>query len=385
LLTGLFVICNAILCSIAVWNYSLVHTTPTLQVDVYLIFLGAFGLATIFTLIFAEILCNNPFTTRVWFECGWAGLFWIMELVGAAAVTAIEPDLMCGNPVTAVACTSEHVLLAFTWICTIILLLYLLLLIFTVVTHQRDDPGVWNSSIRDLRFVTARQCLSSAPSSPSAPRFKKRTQVDIYTPQPLRPAPVPNYLHRAGLGSEYEIESFRPSFSATEHMEVESSWNLPEAVPLPSAMAAPVRPAPAMASSARLHSLTSPYPASGQRNIPKELPSSIVYAGQARPSPPTQSTSLPSPSPLGNWPQRDIMEQPVKSRRRPPPSAFEFPKRHTTEPTSASSPPDPSSQPRPRRPSGPRMRTPSADSTLRPAPLDLSGISNHDYTQRTNV
>jgi hypothetical protein len=244
-------------------------------------------------------------------------------------------------------------------------LLYLLLLVFTAVTHQRDDPGVWNSSVRSLRLVTARQCLSSAPSSPSAPRFKKRAPVEVYTPHPVRPAPVPAYLHRAGLGAEYEIEYFNPTFTATEQMDTEVFSGLPEAIPLP--------PAPVM-----LHSKTLPY---AQRGITQQLPSSIVYLNQPQPpAPPTQSTSLPSPSPLGEWPRRDVMEQPVKPKRKLPPTSFEFPRRNTipsTEPlpTSSSSPP---SQPRTRRPSGPRMRVPSGDNTQRPAPLDLSGISNHE-------
>ncbi|KAF9227538.1 hypothetical protein BS17DRAFT_773924 [Gyrodon lividus] len=363
-LFGLFIICNAIICSVAVWNYSIIRTTQTSQVDVYLIFLGAFSLASIFTLLFVELLCTNPFTARVWFECGWVTLFWIMDLAGAAAITAIEPDLMCGHRVVAFVnhlCTSEQVLLAFTWICTIMVLLYLLLLIFTAVTHQRDDPGVWNYSARNLRLVTARQCLSSAPSSPSAPRFNKRAPMDIYTPHPVRPAPVPAYFYRAGLGSEYEIEHFRPAFTATEQMDVESSLNAHEAVPLP-IMVAPVIPAPTRPALAMPHPKPSPspYPILGQRGIAQQLPSSIVYVSQVQPPASTQSTSLPSPSPLGDWPRRDIMEQPVKSKPRLPPSSFEFPKRNTipsTEPSSVSSP----DQPRTRRPSGPRMRIPSGD------------------------
>ncbi|KAF8844582.1 hypothetical protein BDN67DRAFT_1008093 [Paxillus ammoniavirescens] len=369
LLFGFFVICNAIICSVAVWNYSLIRASPTSQVDVYLIFLGAFSLASIFTLIFVELLCTDPFTTRVWFECGWTTVFWIMNLAGAAALTAIEPDLKCSHQAIAFVdslCTSARVLLAFTWVSTIILLLYLLLLIFTAVTHQRDDPGVWNSSVRSLRLVTARQCLSSAPSSPSAPRFKKRAPMEVYTPHPVRSAPVPAYLHRAGLGSEYEIEYFNPTFSATEQMDTEVFSSLPEAIPLP--------PAPVM-----LHSKTLLY---GQRGTTQQLPSSIVYLNQPQPqppAPPTQSTSLPSPSPLGEWPRRDVMEQPVKPKRKLPPTSFEFPRRNTipsTEPLSTSS--SPPSQPRTRRPSGPRMRVPSGDNTQRPAPLDLSGISNHE-------
>ncbi|KAH7889290.1 hypothetical protein F5I97DRAFT_496613 [Phlebopus sp. FC_14] len=382
---GFVVICNAIICSVAVWNYSLVHANQTLQVDVYLIFLGAFGLAWIFTLMFIELLCSNPITTRVWFECVWIALLWLMELAGAAAITAIGPELQCARQAILFVytlCVSQRVLVAFTWICTIILLFYLLFLVFIVVTHQRDDPTLWICSVRNLFRLTARQCLSSAPSSPSVPRFKKRVPLDIHYPHPVRPVPVPAYIHRAGLSSEYEIEHFQPVPAGAEQMDVESVLSLPEAVPIP-----PPKPAPAI-----LRSSEAPrHPIPNSIGIPRELSSTIVYSGQTQPSIPAPRTTTTSPPPLGDWPRRDIMELPVQRKA---PSSFDFPRRCTL-PSSGRPPgqthplPDPPlSQPRTRRPSGPRLRTASGDIT-RPAPLDLSGISNYETAnaaaQRDNV
>ncbi|KAG2147068.1 hypothetical protein BD769DRAFT_714123 [Suillus cothurnatus] len=101
ILFGLFVVCNAIICTVAVWNHSLVQATggQTVQVDVYLIFLGAFSLAFIFPIIFADILCTDPFSSRVWIECAWVALIWLMQLAGAAAVTAIAPRIQCSAQV----------------------------------------------------------------------------------------------------------------------------------------------------------------------------------------------------------------------------------------------------------------------------------------------
>lgn len=376
-LFGLFVVCNAIICSVAVWNHSLIQADlggQTLQVDVYLIFLGAFSLVFILPIIFADLLCSDPLSARVWFECVWVAFVWLMQLAGAAAVTAIAPHTQCVAQVTLVnnnACLSTRILLAFTWTCTIILLLYLFLLVVTAVTTQRIDPGVWHHNVRYLRIETTRQCLPSAQNSPSTPRFiKGRGTSEVHNPRPLRPAPPPLvYGHRAGLDYEYEIEHYRPD--VPEQIASDSALSLPEAIPAPSVS----YPSPAFVYSQTMRGLIPPQ--TGPPLAPSRLDTSIVYANptqssipaqQARTSPPSASASPPSSS-LLDWPRANIMEQPVKIKRKPPPSAFEFPRRSAQEPSELPSnpPTDSLSHPRTRRPSGPRMRPPSADETQHPA------------------
>ncbi|KAG2157351.1 hypothetical protein DEU56DRAFT_764119 [Suillus clintonianus] len=374
ILFGLFVVCNAIICSIAVWNHSLVQANggQTLQVDAYLIFLGAFCLAFIFPIIFADLLCTDPLSGRVWFECVWVALIWLMQLAGAAAVTAIAPQAQCiaqaalanGN-----ACSSTHVLLAFTWICTIILLLYLLLLVVTAITTQRIDPGVWHHNVRYLRIETTRQCLPSAQNSPTTPRFKVRGTSEAHKPRSLRPAPYPIYGHRAGLDSEYEIEHYRPY--VPQQTTVDSALSLPEAIPAPTVS----YPSPALVYSQRIRGLIPPE--TGAPPTPR-LDTSIAYSNSVKSSTPAQQTraslSSPSPSPPSSspfdWPRANVMEQPVKAKRKPPPSAFEFPRGSAQVPSElpGNLPTDSLSHPRTRRPSGPRVRPPSADETQHSAP-----------------
>jgi hypothetical protein len=63
------------------------------------------------------------------------------------------------------------------------------------------------------------------------------------------------------------------------------------------------------------------------------------------------------------------MEQPIRTKRKPPPSAFEFPRRSAQVPSELPSDAalDLLTHPRTRRPSGPRVRPPSADETQHPA------------------
>ncbi|KAG1832171.1 hypothetical protein EV424DRAFT_1640903 [Suillus variegatus] len=472
-LFGLFVVCNAIICSVAVWNHSLVQAgDQTVQVDVYLIFLGAFSLTFIFPIIFADLLCTDPLSARVWFECAWVTIIWLMQLAGAAAVTAIAPHIQCSASATEVnfnSCLSTKVLVTFTWICTIILLLYLFLLFVTAVTTQWTDPGVWHHNVRYLRMESTRQCLPSAQNSPITPRFVKgRGTSEVHKPRSLRPvAPNPVYGYRAGLGPEYEIEHYRPH--ETQHNPVDSALSLRETMPAHSVS----YPSPARVYSQRIRGLIPPemdlpplpsrlhtaitYSKSVQSSIsahearasspspshPSSLPfdwpransteqpfrtkrkpppstshsvqSSIsaqeAQASSPSPSPPFSSPfyrpranameqpfrtkrkpppstshsaqssiptqearTSPSPSPPSSspfdWPRANVMEQPIKTKRKPPPSAFEFPKRSTQAPSElfSDAAPDSLTHPRTRRPSGPRVRPPSADETQHPNP-----------------
>ncbi|KAG2755990.1 hypothetical protein P692DRAFT_20792336 [Suillus brevipes Sb2] len=371
-LFGLFVVCNAIICSVAVWNHSLVQATggQTVQVDVYLIFLGAFSLAFIFPMrvIFADLLCTDPLSARVWFECAWIALFWLMQLAGAAAVTAIVPHIQCSAQATKLndnSCLSTHILVAFTWICTIILLLYLSLLVVTTITTQRIDPDVWHHNVRYLRIETTRQCLSSAQNSPTASHFAKgRGTSEAYKSHSLRPvAPNPVYGHRAGLNSEYEIEHYRPY--EPQHMPVDSALSLPEAIPAPFVS----YPSPARVYSQRIRANAMEQPFRTRRKPPPSASNSVQSSIRTQEGRMSPSSSPPSSSPF-DWPRANVMEQPIKTRRKLPPSAFEFPRRSAQVPSElpSNASPDLLTHPRTRRPSGPRVRPPSADETQHPAP-----------------
>ncbi|KIM63105.1 hypothetical protein SCLCIDRAFT_24490 [Scleroderma citrinum Foug A] len=237
----LFVICNAMICISAAWNHSLAFSNQIF--DVYLAFLGAFALVFIFTLVFVELLTKHPFTTRIWFECTWIVLFWLMELAGATAATLLLNNEQCsfqGVVSFQSLCTSVHFLVAFTWICTGILLVYLVLLICTTIVYQQDNPDIWNSTVRRLCWSVGRQSLCTPPCLPIMSRKHTNPLPGVtYAPQPVRPIPRPVYINhsQAGLGSEYEIERYKSpqnqGMPVLEQMDVEAKDSLPEAAPIP--------------------------------------------------------------------------------------------------------------------------------------------------------
>ncbi|KDQ33202.1 hypothetical protein PLEOSDRAFT_1110448 [Pleurotus ostreatus PC15] len=364
-LFAFFIVCNAIICSGAVWNLSLMQPLGwRMEVNVYLIVIGAIAVTFSFALMFCELLRPNGFTSLVWVECAWVTLFLVLELAGASAFLAIVPALTCqplGVParlndgrrsrlLTRVsgACSSTRLVLAFTWICSLMLLIYVCFLTISAVIQSKDDPKIWVSSVRHLRWSEERRQLSSAPPSPTRPRFIKKNP-SIVAPRPRRVLQAPNiYAYRSGLSDDYQIEHFQP----------------PNAI-----QSEPVEPEPALL----LRNDSQPpvnynaYPAVSF--YPQYMQSAITPAIHQQ-LPPEQQAGPSSPPPLGDWPRRDVLSHPAKPKRRPaPPLDDELAAiANLTSPSASHT----------RRPSGPRTRsTMNAYNSRPPPPLDLTNISSH--------
>ncbi|KAJ8457045.1 hypothetical protein ONZ45_g18472 [Pleurotus djamor] len=357
-LFALFIICNAIICSTAVWNLSLLQPLGwDVQVNVYLIVVAALAILFSFFIMFMELIHPSGFMTLVWVECSWVGLFFVLELAGASAFLAIVPSIAC-DPLgvqsrlfTRVrvqvpgSCASTRLVLAFSWICALTLLIYVCFLLISAIIQAREDTKVWQSSVQHLRWSETRSQLSSAPPSPTRPRFINK-QPSIVAPRPRRVVPTHLYAYRSGLSDDYQIEHYQP----------------PEAGPA----APPAAPEPALtrnpsqrATPHNAYAATSFYPQYMQASVPQSVQQVSVPAQQATAS---------SPPPLGEWPRRDILSQPSKSRRRPPPPL-------DSEIAAVASPTSPSTM-HTQRPNGPRTRS-SMSGTTRPPPLDLAQISTH--------
>jgi len=380
---GVFVVCSAVIASVAVWNLGFVNSSSfewrssATSVDGYLIFLGACGLALIFPIIFMDLAAVNIVIGRVWFECVWVSLFGVMELAGAITLTAVSRAHQCDPTVRvslASRCRSTQVLQGFTWICAIFLLSYAILLVYSALMHRKKDHTIWCCSTRKFPWLGIRHHnLPSAPTSPSLPRFIQRQSTPpVVAPKPRRAAPIHDviYAYRSGLSLEYEIEHFQP----------------PTSMPTPDPQN--FSPAPAAAGRPMLLPLQTTDLSSGDNAFlaalyPQHVQS--VLSG-TQPPQPTQSHLIPhrrqqpvaQPSPLGDWPRMDATSRPsdrskAKVKRKRPPS-MELTQevveaasgdRNPTEPliagpsTVADQPVE--TLPRRPRPSGPRRRSNSSE------------------------
>lgn len=322
------------------YAFGLIRTLA--QIDIYLILVGCLGLAHIFTVIFIELAYRHGITGRVWFECLWVGLFWLLYLGGASAVTSIAPAHMCDVQRRIIdTCTSTHLLLAFTWIMTIILLSYFFLLVTASLVHLKHDSRIFHCYVHKFPWGQFRRSLPSAPASPSLPGFLKK-MPSIIAPKPLRPVPTAIYTHRAGLGSEYEIESYAtPAPDMNDTLE-----QFPRAPPIPI-----------------VHN-SYDIPQSREFTPPSFYPTylqSALTLGSRQPEPPlpqTQHRQLRlhqppyDPSPLGNWPRRNPTSPPPARTR----NTAVLPVPVTAPVAAAAVARHDSIPPRP-RPSGPRQRS----------------------------
>jgi len=359
---ALFILFSSVICIVAAINLgSLASSTPrSPEVDSYLIFVGALGLLIIFPVIFVELVRKNAFITRVLVEITWVGLLWIMHLSGAAAITAISPQILCSatGERPKVDCSSTRVLLAFTWLSTITLLSYLFALVISAAYHNQEDSQVWRSGVRDYRWFTHRESLNSPLDTP----FSYGKLVD--SKEKSGPPPA-IYAEQMGLGQTYSVEPLR----------IESS------------IERPVPPVPAASSGPRLISKDTntrraappPNPATDSFSLyPQHLQATVG----GLPAVPARAGER-TPPPAGSWP-RSNPQEPFRRKQRPAPDAVPNPSSTVPRPPiPAQSEPEMAerdaqvailSSAERSRPSGPR--TPSSHRP-RPPPLDLSRLSSH--------
>ncbi|PCH38113.1 hypothetical protein WOLCODRAFT_149070 [Wolfiporia cocos MD-104 SS10] len=171
----LFVICNVVLCAVTAWNLSValaVQFTTSIQVDAFVITIASVGLLFIFPIMFVDAMRKESVTRQVWFECVWVGFFCLLELGSAGAVTTTISGMQCVTSATDGViklgpCTSNMLMLAFTWTNAAALLLYLVTLSVTAMLHQHDDPLVWKSNVLEYSWFTMNASLGDAPRSPT--------------------------------------------------------------------------------------------------------------------------------------------------------------------------------------------------------------------------
>jgi hypothetical protein len=348
-----FVICNAITCSVAVWNLSLAQTGgQNMGVDAFIILVGAVALIFIFSIIILEVILKNTVVGRVWFESAWVGFFFVLEFCASISLAAIGPGVMCTVKMMEIdtgSCVSTRVLLVFDWICTLLLLGYLILLTASAHMNQKENPQVWHCSVRQVFSVDTR-IYRAGLVSPTLPSFVKKPPPSIVAPQPRHP---PSQAINTGLSPDYGIEYFRPQ---TER-------------PIPPVPAAP--PPQHQVQNTREATATLFYPQHVQQTIRSQPLTAPVNALA------TRQTRAPanSPPPLGNWPRADVISQPARSKREAPRRFILTPAVAPQTSSNPRTPPKSATLPQSSsRPTGPRSGRLNGP---RPPPLDLSGISTH--------
>jgi hypothetical protein len=214
--------------------------------------------------------------------------------VGAILVTTKFPHDMCtpqADLIDGNSCASAKLLMAFSWICTINLFIYLVFLVISSVLHQKEDVSVWNAQVRSYPWYFNFYChkLGSSPEI-AAPHH----DAPISAPQPQRPIlllrrSVFSSLSRIGRPSDRESGiTERSTRQSTTQQAMPASMPFTTFYPshVQAALGPTVEPPRLFIPSGATHS--------------QHLRSSLADNG--------------GPPPLLNWPRPDIMSHPPPKR-----------------------------------------------------------------------
>ncbi|KAI0831465.1 hypothetical protein BC628DRAFT_1415960 [Trametes gibbosa] len=353
---GLFILCNAVVCCVSVWNLALAQSIGwDPLIDAYMIAISAFGILFIFPVMCIDLLRKNSLIGRVWFECVWVGLFWLLHLAGAAAITAILPNTLCSVEADILlpsSCTSTKVLQAFAWIGAVNLLVYFCILMTTVIIHMKDDSQVWRGNTRLYPWYKLREALPSAGMKPSPARTWSKPFIASAAPQIRLPSDLSRKMSSRSSTFDNEklsaVPKKTPLTSNKSAKILQSAW-----------ISATVTPASPPSDDSYEYGSSS----SDLTSTPTGIPPSAHYV-------PYSSTIKPSPLGTGPPPRSSSLSATFG----PPPgsAAALTPSR---EGSMHSTLPPPSTQPLsvPRRSnSGPRPKTKRKSN--RPPPLDMSRL-----------
>lgn len=324
---ALFIIFSSVVCILAAVNLGALqpHTSSFPQIDVFLIFTGAFALVVIFPVIFTELVRKNAFISRVLVEISWLAILWLMNIAGAAALIALSSEIHCfpSGDQSQMACSSSLALLTFSWLNTILMLAYLLFLVVASVYHAQENHRIWRCGVRDYQWFTTPKTMT--PMTPPIPQF-------LPTAPPVLP-PVRTRTTRTTRTTRNKRTSYAQQIGLTKGYRVEPLRipNLPQ-IATPPAIDLPPPPAPVAAYLNKVYQYTSRNDDSREDQgitppTPILLNTPIVPSlyphhlqSTAAPVNPPRASDDPSPPPAGEWPRRNPQEplRPKHSKRRPP-------------------------------------------------------------------
>jgi len=302
-----FILCNAIISGVSVWNYFIAQAIDNnLQVDAFVIAVGALGLGFIFPVVFVNLAGKTMFACRVWFECVWVGLFFALEFAAAIGLSAIVPSLLCTSSDVPVpqSCVSTQILLAFTWTIAIVLFGYFLLLFISSIVVAKTDPRIWQRAVRHFSYPDSTMPhYTESGTNLIEKGLNRRSKMSIVAPKPRRAAPASLYEFQYGIGGEGYNDPSTYAYAPRERVPI----------PPPPDVITDTRPQTAQwVRETSRHKPASLYPQPLQSTIASF--SFPPYNPPSRVSRPLADLS-PQPLPLGDWPRSDALSRPPRGRR----------------------------------------------------------------------
>jgi len=135
----------------------------------------------------------------------------VFEIAASAAQSAVLPQLSCSNESL---CNNFGAVTGISWVITLCVLAYLLLLLACAILHHDAYPHVWKTGVRDFPWFMNSRPGSRMPSRPGSPEKLKVPKEPFYRKhsdlskqeldqQPNLVAPQPRYYANPILPDDY--------------------------------------------------------------------------------------------------------------------------------------------------------------------------------------
>lgn len=201
------------------------------QIAVYSVFVSVLGLLLTSIVMCVDVLRENALFSRVVIEVSWLGVLFVLEIAAAAALTAVLPQLTCPD---SHVCDIFGAATGISWVVTLTVLCYLLLLLTCTILHHEAYPHVWKTGVRDFPwFMNSRpgSRLPSRPNSPNKPKVSKPSKASNVPKEPFyrkhseiaQPplvAPQPRYFMNPILPDEFHPTSNSTSTSPAPVLQI---------------------------------------------------------------------------------------------------------------------------------------------------------------------
>jgi len=181
------------------------------QISIYSVFVSVLGLLLTGIIMGVDILRENALFSRVIIEVSWLAVLFVFEIAASAAQTAVLPQLTCSDEIL---CNDFGAVTGISWVITLSVVAYLLLLLTCAILHHDAYPHVWKTGVRDFPWFMNSRPGSRMPSRPGSPEKPKVPKEPFYRKhsdlskqelnlQPKLVAPQPRYFANPILPEEH--------------------------------------------------------------------------------------------------------------------------------------------------------------------------------------
>ncbi|KAG5727665.1 hypothetical protein E4T56_gene12301 [Termitomyces sp. T112] len=170
---ALLVNLNILILAFAAWSINTaVHSNFPLSVTTVFFILESCVLFLGVILGMAEFLVPRANTARVLFECVWTAVLSVVQ-TGTAISATVNVSVVCRSTDNREFCASSSLLIPVSWLSSVILFAYFLILFITAIAHISPFPEIWTQSISSMDWFSLQDPTSKSEVVPETDTWSR--------------------------------------------------------------------------------------------------------------------------------------------------------------------------------------------------------------------